>query len=440
MKILVILALLSMAAPPLRAESRDPALDDADISGKPLSAEERRRLDSEARLEPETRVFPLRQHARPRPLDQASGLQGAVLLPDRSGALKPARLARVRLMGPGTSVSWIPVDAGGRFHFPVSSSLSGIFRLRLSLDNDYWLLRHPKDSRAYDWESAPFELKAGAGLDLGTLSPAPDSESAKAGLIHLTYLEALAYLAREADIAWWRRATTVYWPDSADYFSPGDRSLHLSRAEAWDVILHELGHAVMNGAMRAAPAGGQHKIDECYNEALAWSEGWATFFAAAVRLSPDDPDAKFEFLVPRRAPIRIENVPQDVCKGEANEWRVSAGLWDLLDRHPDGGDSFSMPMGPLWRAITGGYTKSLSSAWALISQGLPGPERHAAESALIHNSLLPPRPALAPALPRLPPDWATPPVLAQGSGRERGSRTWNREPRPSSLSTRTSPP
>jgi hypothetical protein len=191
----------------------------------------------------------------------------------------------------------------------------------------------------------------------------------------------------------------VVWPGGADYFSPGEWTLHLTDPLAWDVVLHELGHAVMNGAMVTHTSGGEHKIDECYSEGLAWSEGWASFFAAAVHLSPDDADAKFEFMVPRRAPIRVENVPADVCKGSASEWRVFAGLWDLYDRHEDGLDKVALGFGPIWKGVTSGTTSSVVDAYNLIAARLDPATRLLADDAMIQNTLLPERPAAAPSIP-----------------------------------------
>ena len=212
------------------------------------------------------------------------------------------------------------------------------------------------------------------------------------------------------DVAWWNQPLTVNWPGTADFFSPWAWSLDVTNPIAWDVNLHELGHAVMAGAMNAEPASGQHKIDECYSQELAWSEGWASFLAAAVGLARDDADAKFEFLVPRRAPIRVENVPADVCRGISNEWRVTAGLWDLFDTNADGRDQFAMPFALIWKALREKQTDGFLSGWALIAQQLNPDQRRAAQEGLTQNTLLPERSALPEALPvtllSAPNNWA----------------------------------
>lgn len=133
-------------------------------------------------------------------------------------------------------------------------------------------------------------------------------------------------------ISFWRKKITVLWPSQGDYYSG---EVNITLGHHWDVVAHELGHAIYHQARIGGFGGGSHKIDECYSHTLALSEGWATFFAGWIKLNINDADAKFEYLVPRRAPIQIENVPNDVCRGIGNEWRVASYLWDIIDTHKD---------------------------------------------------------------------------------------------------------
>ena len=371
----VLIALASGAA----ARER---IDDSDFSRPEVSAQSAAALPGEGRRDGYSLVFSLSSLAAPA-IGAPGTLSGRVLLADRTGALWPARLAKVRLAGASGARTVVGADGG----FVLAGASAGATnKISVSLDNPRWAFRSDR-GQAYAWEAGPFA----DGADVGPLSPLPGTENAKLGVLHLTYLEALDFLAREATDNWWKKPLTVVWPGRADYFEPGAWTLHLTDALAWDVVLHELGHAVMDGAMDARTSGGSHKIDECYSAGLAWSEGWATFFAGAVRLSPDDPDARFEFLVPRRAPIRLENVPADVCRGPNNEWRTAAGLWDLYDRHPDAGDAVTLPFRTLWTGITGGVTSSVGDAWTLTAKNLDPLSRRAGEDALIANSLIGPR-------------------------------------------------
>ena len=145
----------------------------------------------------------------------------------------------------------------------------------------------------------------------------------------------------------WSRTVKIIFPADGDYYS-GDR-VRVTKGYQWDVVGHELGHAIYDQAKLGSFGGGPHRIDECYSEALALSEGWASYYAAWLKIDRADSDAKFEYMVPRRAPLRIEHVPADVCQGPRNEWRVTAFLWDLLDLNADNeevGERFSR----LWQA------------------------------------------------------------------------------------------
>jgi hypothetical protein len=143
----------------------------------------------------------------------------------------------------------------------------------------------------------------------------------------------LEKLEKTVGINFWKDKLTVKFPADGDYYAWG--TLNITKGYQWDVIGHEFGHAVYDKANLGGMAGGSHKIDECYNPTLALSEGWATFFSAWLNLDLNDSDAKFEYLVPRRAPIQIENIPSDVCRGISNEWRVAGFFWDLIDFHQD---------------------------------------------------------------------------------------------------------
>ena len=363
----------------LTAAAHAAVIDDSDFSQPAVSAQSTAGLELEGRAERKTRVFQLDALGPSGVSTKGAGaVTGRLILLDRAGAPHPGRLAKVSL-GDG---AWTQVGDDGRFS--LNAPAAGTFKIRVSLDGPRWNFRSDNGD-AYEWESAPIS----AGSDAGTLMPVAGSENAKLGVLHLTYLEAVDFLAREATIDWWKDPLTVVWPGGSDYFSPGEWTLHLTNPEAWDIVLHELGHAVMNGAMVTHTSGGSHKIDECYSEGLAWSEGWASFFAAAVRLSPDDADAKFEFMVPRRAPIRVENVPADVCQGSASEWRVFSGLWDLYDRHEDGLDRVALGFGPIWKGVTSGESSSVLDAYKLIAAGLDPATRLLADDAMRQNTLLP---------------------------------------------------
>lgn len=367
-------------------------IDDSDLIGPRLESQYYRlKLSGEGRREEGLRFYSMKKSSpesgslRPR----SAAVFGRFVLIDSKGNAHPGRLAKVLLMQNGKAVRTAETDGEGLWSFPASGALLGSYRVHFRLENSLWSLREAGSGTVFEWQGPEVVLEGGKELDAGAWSLEPGSQNGKAGWIHLTYLEAVDFFSRNRiGLEWWtrRRPLGVFWPGDGDYFVGW--SLNLTHPEAWDVNLHELGHAVQDAATRSTPAGGSHKIDECYGRALAWSEGFATFFAAAVHLSPDDPDAKFEYLVPRRAPIRIENVPADVCRGDSSEWRVAAALWDLMDTSEDAEDHVSIAFKTLWQSWLGQRMGGILDAWALTKKILPPELQKAGERALAQNTIL----------------------------------------------------
>ncbi|MBU6153971.1 MAG: S8 family serine peptidase [Bdellovibrionales bacterium] len=212
--------------------------------------------------------------------------------------------------------------------------------------------------------TAPYEvllnLKCGVAQ---TVIFEEDSESGQAIAIWQMLVRAERKLSESVGTAFWRRQIEMIWPGKGDYYS-GD-VVNLTQGHHWDVVAHELGHAVYDQAGIGAFGGGPHYIDQCYTGALALSEGWASFFSAWLNIDLADPDAKFEYMVKRRAPIRFENIPADVCGKSTNEWRVTGFFWDLMDTHRDG-ETLNEPFSRLWKDLA----RSRSGSTALARDRL----------------------------------------------------------------------
>ncbi|MCM2279419.1 MAG: hypothetical protein NDJ89_15195 [Oligoflexia bacterium] len=200
-----------------------------------------------------------------------------------------------------------------------------------------------------------------------TLFFKPDSPGGQALGIWQIARRAQELLRDSIGLKFWSSPLQFVWPSTADYYLNGE--VNITRGDHWDVVGHEMGHGIYDLGALGRFGGGQHKIDECYSRELALSEGWASFFAAWVSVDPADPDAKFEFMVPRRAPIRFETIPQDVCRGEKNEWRVTGFFWDLLDLNDDG-ESSQEGFARIWKAMADSRASSASDIkLRLINQG-----------------------------------------------------------------------
>jgi hypothetical protein len=171
----------------------------------------------------------------------------------------------------------------------------------------------------------------------------------------------------ELGLEFWKTAIPFIWPSRGDYFD--GNSVHLTFGHQWDVVSHEMGHAIYGMARIGSFGGGEHYIDRCYENAIALSEGWASFYAAWLNFDLNSLDPGFEYMVPRRAPIKVENIPADVCGHPTNEWRVIGFLWDLIDQNHDGED-LSTSFSTLWRETLGIHATSLGDLKShLISRG-----------------------------------------------------------------------
>jgi hypothetical protein len=87
----------------------------------------------------------------------------------------------------------------------------------------------------------------------------------------------------------------VKWPGSGSFYDPDDRTmtiLGLSSASNDidefddDIILHEFGHYAVENMSVDHSLGGTHFLDGHYDLRLAWSEGLASWFSAAIRNDP----------------------------------------------------------------------------------------------------------------------------------------------------------
>ena len=165
-------------------------------------------------------------------------------------------------------------------------------------------------------------------------------------------------LEKEIGLAFWKSPIEFIWPAKGDYYDGS--SVHLTFGHQWDVVSHEMGHAIYDQGKIGVFGGGEHYIDRCYGNEIALSEGWASFYAAWLNFDLNAVNPGFEYMVPRRAPITVESIPADVCGEPTNEWRVIGFLWDLIDLHDDQ-ENYSKPFSKLWNDTKGIHASSIGS-------------------------------------------------------------------------------
>ncbi len=143
----------------------------------------------------------------------------------------------------------------------------------------------------------------------------------------------------------------LIWPSEKGETCSVGVDIHVAphRAGHRDIIIHEIGHILMSTYSRIPRgAGGRHRIDKSYNEQLAWSEGWATFFAACVLYEDGEAEPMLHNF---GGGISIEDIPESIPTGDRNEMRVAAALWDLYDVVQDGSDNIGIHFADIWEVL-----------------------------------------------------------------------------------------
>ncbi|WP_145070395.1 hypothetical protein [Engelhardtia mirabilis] len=136
----------------------------------------------------------------------------------------------------------------------------------------------------------------------------------------------------------------VQWPDSGSFAT--FNNAHISDDDGFDdlVVLHEIGHVIHNLYSSSDNPGGSHGFTQSDQDpALSLGEGWASFFAGAVRqhqglanpgfyLDCDGDGSSGPGTV--QLHMRFEDgAPYAAFTGgEADEGAVFCALWDLVDR------------------------------------------------------------------------------------------------------------
>lgn len=112
---------------------------------------------------------------------------------------------------------------------------------------------------------------------------------------------------------------------------PGQQSISDTDEHDEAIILHELGHFVMDRLAGNSSSGGMHPRGARIDPGLAWEEGRATWFALAVLASPLYRDTiGIEPWGRLRVDVDLER-GEDPVPGIGSETSVSEILWDLAD-------------------------------------------------------------------------------------------------------------
>lgn len=135
----------------------------------------------------------------------------------------------------------------------------------------------------------------------------------------------------------------------ADIFVAGRRDVEA--AELNDaVVAHEFAHYLVEHFGRNDSRGGSHRTSQSLDPRLAWSEGFANFFACAATGT-----SLFLRAGANGRPIPTvdieQNRPRGAAVGYTGEYSVASFLWDVFDTRKDQGDGLALGFTPIWRAM-----------------------------------------------------------------------------------------
>ncbi len=166
-------------------------------------------------------------------------------------------------------------------------------------------------------------------------------------------------------------ALTIYWGPGADNFTHFEAPTPKAPATAYVlgqrdidsdefddfVITHEYGHYVMRQFSRDDSPGGSHGNGEKVDPRLAWSEGWANFFASAVLEDSRYVDTLGKAGTGRGLTFDLDDVqPRGDNPGYWSEHTVGSTLWHLFAKRPDG-LHLGIPFKDFWTVLIGPWKK-----------------------------------------------------------------------------------
>jgi hypothetical protein len=251
----------------------------------------------------------------------------------------PLACRRARL-----DVTYTGEDGSYSFSVPTAFPLRIVLRV-YAQDDQRVNVRPPNPTQAPDFhKTEPIELNPGTHVLNVTIQ---DEDLGAAFFIYDT-LTRLGWEGLQREVGWSpRERLNVYWPGpcvfgqigGSCYFYNGIR-LTEPDGRSPDAILHEFGHFVLsrfhgdNPIILACAPTFEHAFPQHTSLHCAWSEGWASFLAAALLGQPryqgwdlEDPLAHPDF--PRIDPVDPHATNAD------NEWATAAALWDLFDHLPE---------------------------------------------------------------------------------------------------------
>lgn len=177
-------------------------------------------------------------------------------------------------------------------------------------------------------------------------------------------------LIPKADIYWEKGFNPVLYTGSnggpLSFFEPYSSKIFILGGENGDVnvadtdhfdpsiVIHEYFHFLEQNISKRSSPGGQHDGDMKLGSRLAWSEGAAQFFQAAITNFPQvvdtigNSDGYTRIGLKISVEDAIQDRPENTGEGALREFAVARFLWDIHDSTNESGDNLSGHFTSFW--------------------------------------------------------------------------------------------
>jgi hypothetical protein len=298
----------------------------------------------------------------------------------------PSPGTKVELVGPkGVVLASDVTDENGDYSIAISlQSATAVYVRALSENQNAKVMEVSKDIE-YSTVTPRFQLTQGQVVKKDFLAPdvAKDGSRIAGAFNILAALTKANLLVRQVFPGASIPSVTIRWSTDyvrGTYFSAQTDSAFINGRREQDsdefddsVILHEYGHFVAAKFSHDASPGGEHSLGQRKDPRLAWSEGWANFFASAVlnrsvyvdTLGPDGTsNLTFDL---EDTTSRLDGEP-----GYWSELSVASLLWHVFDTNVGhlSSDHLRLGFAPVWEVFTRGVKESVYPYLLTFTDGL----------------------------------------------------------------------
>jgi len=317
-------------------------------------------------------------------------VEGLLQWADRNRILHPIRHATVGVFAEGATQPLVEGSSGadGRYRISFTAPASGRVFIRVYATGPAGTITSPVTGQ-------PQRIMSGAhdvGTSIDLTANIVGRENHTAFSVYDALVSASAYVASVHGVP--LPAVRTVFPAPGSFFD--GQQLHLLLADRWDhdVFWHEYGHYVQSRLGTTASPGGSHAVGESLGECpreqvgspclagdaalrLAWSEGWASFFAVsgqralglAAQGIPGVGDLLYTDTEDSTLTYDMDVNTNPVAAGEDDELAVQRILYDLVDGPNEPNDQVALGGPVVWSAIDAANAVTPFGAYRALTAG-----------------------------------------------------------------------